>query len=153
MEINIKDYLSYNEIKEICESELRIQIREFFKTEKDAQRLLSNLSYQIIFDEVDKTIPNCQKIIETNVKEIINEKTSYCVFRGREYGRDPSLAYKLLEEEVSKNKELLNEKVKETIINTDYSNKIWDIFEKLGETFINNIYSIVELGRNKNKKS
>jgi hypothetical protein len=149
MEIKITDYLSKEEIKEICNNELRIQIREFFQNEKNAQRLLSNLSYQIIFDEVDKIIPSCKKIIEEKVKEIIKNQTSYSVFRGREYGREPSLAYKMLETEVSKNKELLNEKIKDTIINTDYTEKIWNIFEKLGETFMENIYTITELGRSK----
>jgi len=42
---------------------------------------------------------------------------------------------------------MINQKVKDTITNHDYSDEIWRKFEELGETFISNIYSIVELGK------
>ena len=52
MNINPLDYLSHDEIKDIAIDELRNQIRQMFKSETEAQRLLSNLSYQIVFDEI-----------------------------------------------------------------------------------------------------
>ena len=49
MEINFKDYLTDNEVKEIVQDELRIQVRRFFSgTEENTQRLLSNLAYSIV---------------------------------------------------------------------------------------------------------
>lgn len=54
-----------------------------------------------------------------------------------------------MENSVRDNKDLINEKVKETITNSDYNKEIWDKFEELGENFMDNIYTIVELGRKK----
>jgi hypothetical protein len=147
MNIKIEKYLSEEEIKDIVSDEIRTQIRKLFDTEKNAQRLLSNLSYQIVFDEVDKTIPNCLEVIANNTKKIIGESSSYNVFRDSSYGSPKSLAYQIMEQAVSENKELINTKVKDTIVNTDYSKEIWDKFEELGENFISNIYDIVKLGK------
>ena len=149
MDINIKDYLSNDEIKEIVVDELRNQIKDHFKDEDRAARLLSNFSYKLIYDEIDKTIPNSRQLIESKTKEILLDIKSYSVFRNSSYGQTPSPAHKIMEQAVTDNKDLINGKVKETIINKDYSEEIWNKFEDLADSFTNNIYSILELGRNK----
>lgn len=149
LKINIHDYLSDAEIKRIVEDELRERIREMFKNESESQRLLSNLSYYIVYDEIDKIIPNSRDLVQEKTMVILKDIKSYQVFRDRSYGSKASLAYEIMENSVRDNKDLINEKVKETIINSDYNKEIWDKFEELGENFIDNIYSIVELGRKK----
>ena len=152
-EIEIENYLSYNEIKEIVQDELRNQIRQLFKNEQEAERLLSNLSHEIVQQEVEKIVPNHQEKIVKKVASIINDKDiSFYVFR-HHYSTDApqSTGAKILDEAVKANKELINEKVKETIINKDYSEIIWDKFENLADTFITNIYEITRLGREKSK--
>ena len=47
---------------------------------------------------------------------------------------------------------MINEKVKETILNKDYSEEIWSKFQELGETFAENIYEITRLGKQLNKQ-
>lgn len=154
IKINIEDYLSEQEIKEIFVDEVRSQAAKFFANESNAQRLLINLSYNLIFEEVDKIIPNSrQVIIDKTIKEISNRDFNYMVFRDASYGSKCSLAYSYVEEAVKNQKELINQKVKETIENRDYSDEIWSKFEELGENFISNIYAIVELGRTKEPKS
>ena len=148
VKINVADYVTENEIKEIVQDEIRQTVRNFFADEKNAQRLLSNLSYQIVFDEVDKIVPDCRNIIKEKTLEIINKDSfSYNVFRQKSYGSPNSLAYDYIEQTVRECKDLINQKVKDTITNHDYSDEIWRKFEELGETFISNIYSIVELGK------
>jgi len=51
---------------------------------------------------------------------------------------------------VAENKDVMNRKIKDVITNHDYSSEIWEKFEALGESFISNIYDIVELGKKKN---
>ena len=148
MEIKIEDYLSKEEIKEIVESELREQIKNHFQNETNSQRLLSNLSYHIIFNEIDKTIPNSQELIVSKTKSILNNIQSYSVFRDSTYGSQKSLAYKIMEDAVKNNTDLIHQKVKETIINKDYSKEIWNRFEQLGENFMDMIYKIAEIGKN-----
>lgn len=148
VKINVADYVTENEIKEIVQDEIRKTVQNFFADEKNAQRLLSNLSYQIVFDEVDKIVPDCRNIIKEKTLEIINKDSfSYNVFRQKSYGSPNSLAYDYIEQTVKECKDMINQKVKDTIINHDYSDEIWRKFEELGETFISNIYSIVELGK------
>ena len=45
MNINFKDYLSEEEIKEIIIDELRKKAREHFCNEKEFTRILTNISY------------------------------------------------------------------------------------------------------------
>ena len=85
MEIKIERYLNDSEIKEIVQDELRIQIRKFFSgTEENTQRLLSNLAYAIVRDEVDKIVPNYEEELVNKVAELIKGKDlSFHVCRKR----------------------------------------------------------------------
>jgi hypothetical protein len=153
MEIKVENYLSNEEIKEIVQDELRNQVKQLFKNETEAQRLLSNLSYQIVFNEVDKVVANSQDIIVKKTTDLVNDVKSYTIFRYSYLSGSPeNNGARILEQAIIDNKKLINEKVKETIINKDYSEKIWDTFENLAETFMSNIYEITRLGREKPNK-
>lgn len=150
MEIKIENYLSESEIKQIVIDEVRLSIREHFVNETNAKRLLSNLSYEIVYDEVDKIVPNSRQLVYDTVVSVIKDIKNYSVFRDAAYGGKKSLAYEIMEQAVRDNKDMINAKVKETIINKDYSKEIWEKFEELAETFISNICAITELGKRKN---
>lgn len=150
-EIDIQNYLSESEIKEICQDEIRSQIKSFFNNEENAQRLLSNLSYHIVFNEIDKLIPDSREMVINKTRQVLTDIKSYTVFRDDTYGGRKSLAYQIMEEAVRNNRDLINEKVKETIINKEYSDEIWSKFEELAESFTSNIYEIVRLGRKESK--
>ena len=71
--IDITEYLSKEQIKEACKEQLKYEISKFFNgSEENKQRLLSNLSYQIVFDEIDKQIPNSRQIVIDKTKQILN---------------------------------------------------------------------------------
>lgn len=152
MEINITDYLSHEEIKEITQDEIRVQIREHFKNEENARRLLSNLAYQIVTDEVDKIVPNHKEELVAKVVELIGKKDlSYHLFDFDTYGggKARSLGAKIMEEAIRENKQLIKDKVIETIQNRDYNDDAWNKFENLAESFTSNIYDFVEMMRTK----
>lgn len=150
--LNISQYLSESEIKEICIDEVRNQIKSFFSNEENAQRLLSNLSYHIVFNEIDKVIPESRELVINKTRQIINNIQSYSVFRDDTYGGRKSIGQSIMEEAIRNNKDMINEKVKETILNKDYSEEIWSKFQELGETFAENIYEITRLGKQLNKQ-
>ena len=153
MEIKIESYLSHDEIKEIVVDELRNNIRNIFVDEKNTERILSNLSYKIVYDEIDKTFPESREFIKDKTLQVIRGLKNYSVFRYRwNDGSPESLGAKYIDEAVKENKDLIVDKVKETIENHDYSSKIWDAFEKLADNFMSNIYEILSIGRNKNLK-
>lgn len=147
--VNIENYLSESEIKEIVIDQVRSEVSKLFKNEQEAQRLLSNLSYEIVFNEVDKVVPNSLSLITEKVNDLITSKDlSFYVFYDGEYSKE-SLGMTYLKDAIKQNKDLINQKVKDTITNHDYSQEIWNKFEELADTFTSNIYAITELGRNK----
>lgn len=152
MEIDVKQYLSEDEIKEIAKDEVRNVIRKHFNSEEDAKRILCNASYQIMFDEIDKIVPNSRDIIKEKTIQLINKSSKeydYKVFHDGGYGGKSTLAYQYIQEAVKENKDIFKEKIKQTMIDKDLDNEVWDMFEKLGEDFTHNIYNLVELARNK----
>lgn len=152
LEIDISEYLNDNEIKEIVIDEVRGQIRKMFSSEKEAQRILSNISYQLVFNEVDKVIPNSIETIKSKTEECVKSTDfSFYVFRKADAWDKPSLAYKIMEDTVIKNKDVIEQKVIDSVTNKDFTNDVWDKFEQLGENFMSNIYVFVETMKNKTK--
>lgn len=151
MEIKIENYLNHEEIKEVVVDELRNQIRKHFNDEKNAERLLINLSHQIVSDEVEKITPNYKEKIVGKVNELINEKDlSYHLYNFHyNTHKAVSLGAKIIEEAVSENKQLIKDKVLDGIINKDYSDEAWSKFESLAEDFTSNIYDFVSAMKSK----
>ena len=152
MEINFKDYLSDNEVKEIVQDELRIQVRKLFSgTEENTQRLLSNLAYTIVRDEVDKIVPNYEQDLVNKVAELVKSKDlSFHVFNYHYSTNAPtSFGSKVIEQTVKENQQLIKDKVVKTIQEADYSEQALMKFESLADDFTSNIYDFVNLMRDK----
>ena len=152
MDIKITDYLQQHEIKEIVSDELRVQIREHFRNEENARRLLSNLAYQLVSEEVEKIVPNYEKELIEKVVSLLNNKkaVSYRLFDfDYNTGNAKSLGAKIVENTVRENQQLIKDKVIDTIQNADYSEDALIKFESLAEEFTSNIYEFVEMMRTK----
>lgn len=152
MDIKFEDYLSDSQIREILESELREQVRAHFKSEQNAERLLSNLAYGMVYDEIDKILPNYHSNLVSKVEEMIKEPSSFNLFNYHYSDNTPvSLGAKIVTEAVRENKELIKSRVIEAIQNRDYSDEALTTLEHLGEEFVGNIYNFVELICSKNE--
>ena len=152
MDIKITDYLQQHEIKEIVSDELRVQIREHFRNEENAIRLLSNLAYQLVSEEVEKIVPNYEKELVEKVVSLLNDKktVSYRLFDfDYNTGNAKSLGAKIVENTVRENQQLIKDKVIDTIQNADYSEDALIKFESLAEEFTSNIYEFVEMMRDR----
>ena len=152
MDIKITDYLQQHEIKEIVSDELRVQIREHFRNEENAIRLLSNLAYQLVSEEVEKIVPNYEKELVEKVVSLLNDKktVSYRLFDfDYNTGNAKSLGAKIVENTVRENQQLIKDKVIDTIHNANYSEDALIKFESLAEEFTSNIYEFVEMMRTK----
>ncbi len=71
MEIKIENYLDEQAIREIAEDELRIQVKKHFSNEENAKRLLSNLAYHIVQEEVNKIVPNYEEELVSKIAKLI----------------------------------------------------------------------------------
>ena len=152
MDIKITDYLQQHEIKEIVSDELRIQIREHFRNEENAKRLLSNLAYHMVTEEVNKIVPDYEKDLVEKVVSLLQDKQSlnYRLFDfDYNTGNAKSLGAKIVENTVRENQQLIKDKVIDTIQNADYSEDALIKFESLAEEFTSNIYEFVEMMRDR----
>ena len=151
MEINIQDYLNHEEIKEVVVEELRRQIRQHFNNEVNAQRLLVNLAYGIVQEEVDKIVPNYQEGLVAKVSELVKGKHLEYILFNYNYSdnRPQSLGAKIVDQTVKENEQLIKEKVIDAIHSMQYSDKSLERLEAAADKFTSNIYDFVELMRTK----
>lgn len=114
MEINIKDYMSDEEIKAIIEDEIVRETRRTLCNEKEITRILTNISYYELWKKIEQEVPNCQEIIEEKTKEKILEISKFDIFKKRDNFLEYKdiLAQQLLDESVKENKNIIDDKVK-----------------------------------------
>lgn len=143
--LNILDHLSADSIREIMQEELRLCVRNHFRNEQEAERLLSNLAYGIIRDEIEKIVPDYHDTMVKKVAGAITKDVSGHIYNyAWDTGAPRSYGAKLIDQTVKENQQLIKDKVVETIRNKDYSEDAWAKFENLAESFTSNIYDLME---------
>jgi len=138
MEINFKDYLTEEQIQKIVADELRISIRGQINKD-NAERLLTNTAYYIVWEEVDKVLDfDVKEFIKEKVVNIIKEMGRYNVFRSKDsnYESKDSLAQIYLNQYVEENKNIINRKVVEIMQELDAEdirNQLYDLIYQVVE--------------------
>jgi hypothetical protein len=148
MQIYIENYLSENELKEICRDEVINLIRSKFSNEKETERILSNLSYAIVFNEIEKNMPNYKDFLIKKTESILKSNSSlkYLIYNNHCLTNEPiSFASKLVENTVKENQQLIKDMVIESIINHDFSDEISVSLKKTAEELVSNIYDLSDL--------
>ena len=122
MDATIEDYLDEQDIKEICKDALYQKIREDMR-ELNVNDIIANISYAEVAAMVDTYVGEddfCKKEIPKKVHRIIDELSTYTVFRKADaWERKNSIAYDIMEEECRASRPLIKARV-EQIIN-EYS--------------------------------
>lgn len=148
-EINPLDYCTAEEIREAildgCKAgAANYLISKFFKNpSEELNRLVGNAALTGIRAQIDKQFnTDFEKLIQ---KRILNELTkgdwckSYWIFREKDSFNSESPAQKVVNETIETNKEVIRDKVKQTIENYNYEKKIAEevsnIFGKLSDIF------------------
>jgi hypothetical protein len=129
IEIDINDYLSEEEKKEISINLFKEELRNGFikldreKRIKNYERVITNAVFNYLGLEIDKIIgTDFKKILHTSVKKELNKDLSYKLFRNESpWGDKKSIAQITLDEAVAENKDIAIKKVKEALenLNTD----------------------------------
>jgi hypothetical protein len=122
MEIDIKDYLSQDEIKVICADHVRAMLV------KGGERIVSNLAYECAYAIIDSTLPaDAKEIIREKVAKIVSDPKSYDVFRPSDiWMSSPSLGHDFLMEAIRENAPMIREKVRTSIESHDYTRMLRD---------------------------
>jgi hypothetical protein len=144
----IEDYLSIEEIKEECKLTLQKVILQHFSKESQIERLISNLSYEFLFDEISKCIgEDSEKLVKETVIKILKqpETFSYLLFRRKNtWEQEESKGYKILQETMESCKELIKNRIVEEIEKYDFNTeefryKIQDTIHEIIEEKLFNV--------------
>ena len=128
MNINIKDYVSEEEIKDIIGDEIRRSVRYHMNNEAELSRIITNISYEELWKQIELEVPNCEKILKEKTIEGIRNISDYDIFRRKDaYCAKDSLATKLIDECVKENKDIINDKVKNIFNELSNSDLKYDI--------------------------
>jgi len=118
LKINIEDYLSESEIKEIAKEELQYSFRQLLKKETDIERILSNISHEFVFDLINSQCDcDLEQILKDKIKETLqDEDISYYLFRRKDaWDRSESPLVKIMDEECTNSRPLIKKKIEEHI--------------------------------------
>jgi len=158
IELDINNYLSEDDKKEIAIDVFREQIRtELFKSNKgtvqsdsEIQRVIGNITHEIVFDEVQKYIPDARDLIKNNVKKALKKPLDYHVFTKKDlWDKEESLAITYIKEEVKSNEDLFKKRIKDTISNYPLDGLINDKVSSKFDEMASNMYDLSNLFSNK----
>lgn len=118
--IDIHDYLSPDDIRDICKDAIAHDVHQLFtKNEVEIDRMISNLGYEFVFAAVSQAIgKDAKKLIVEKVTELIkNDSTiKYEIWRRKDaWQRDESPAIKILNDAIEDNKFLIRDLVSKEI--------------------------------------
>ena len=140
--VEVSDYVSESEIKDIVKEEVRSQvgysIKEMFEKEDDIRRILCNTAYTAIEMEVEKLIPYYKETIASDVKKVIDKHDlKYEVYHDSMGFGNESLGTQIIHKAIKDNSDVITEKVEKLI-------KEYDIKELIEKTFKDKIQEFAD---------
>lgn len=132
LEINIEDYLTIDEIKDVIRDEFAASVAKTLSKETDLTRIIGNIAHKIVFDEVKKYIPEFKELLVENVREIIEEKNfQWYMFRGKDvWDKEEGPGLTIIKETLNSNKEAIKKRIEDDINNFDIKALISDYLGK-----------------------
>ena len=123
MEIKIEDYLSEEEIKEICKDAMYQKMREDMR-KLNVNDIVANISYAEVAAMVDTYVGEddfCKREIPRKVREVIDGLSTYTVFQKADaWGHKNSIAYDIMQEECRNARPLIKAIVEQKIKEYDF---------------------------------
>jgi hypothetical protein len=138
VEIDIDDYLSEDEKKELCKEYVRVTLRG---NENHKARVLSNMAYSAAFAILDSTLtPEMLETVRNKTVEQIGNITDFHIFRKKDvWGQEDSIAYLEVKKAVEENKHLIAPLVKKAMVEYDYLGELQNSSNYIAEVIIDAI--------------
>ncbi|MNL35609.1 hypothetical protein D3C87_1576520 [compost metagenome] len=117
MEIDIREYLSEDQMKDIAIDEWRRICRE--ACNGNSERIIGNIAHEVVTAMVSEALgDDANEQIKSKAIALIDDLSVYSVFkRADAWDRGESAAYSVLMEAVSANRDLVDAKVRSCINN------------------------------------
>lgn len=144
--INIYEYLTDDQIKVICIEEVRHQIRKQFadNTEATIKRLIGNIAYQVVFEEISASIgADAWSMLKDTVDRIMQDEYAiqYVLFQRKDnftYRNSPTVD--MMDEIAAENRGLMEQKVREAIEKFEFRDVQDEIYEVAREVIYKRIF-------------
>ena len=147
MTFNIDDYLSEERKAEIAEEMFRDEVRGKLRKPGSLDRIMSNIGYYAVFQEVDAAITNGGESLREQIRDqafkVINKGSNYDVFRSRTAWSDASTATKIVEELLQEKRGLIRDRVEQVIRDMPFD-RVKDEIRYVMRERIDNILAGVE---------
>lgn len=117
MEIDIKEYLSYSDLKEIAREQMSVLVATHLKDEESVKRIISNTAYELIYKMVDDVLDSkLEELLRDKVAELVGSMTTYNIFNKPDaWSRETNTAYDILRKAVLDNEKRIQEIVNNNI--------------------------------------
>ena len=123
--INIEDYLSQEEMKEIAKEQFSLAVKELFRKPSDIERIMTNLSYEYLFKTVSEAIgKDSLEFIKDKVISLLQDDShiSYLMWRRKDaWENDESPAITAMNKAIKDNEEFIKSRVYSFISNYDFN--------------------------------
>lgn len=147
MTFNIDDYLSEERKAEIAEEMFRDAVRNKLREPGSLDRIMSNISYYAVFQEVDAAVENggeaLRELIRERAFKVINKGSNYDVFRSKTAWSDASTATTIVEELLQEKRDLIRDRVEQVIRDMPFD-RVKDEIRYVMRERIDNILAGVE---------
>lgn len=160
VEININKYLSEEDKKSLATDVFKDYIKESLfggksevVTDSEIQRIIGNISHDIVMREVQKHIPDFEHLIKSKVSKVITkDDLSYQVFKKKSaWESEESKAITYLNEVVEEQKGVFQDRVRNTIREYDFTDTILDKISEHVSNMSESLYDLALLVRPKDK--
>lgn len=136
--INIEDYLSQEEMKEIVKEQFSQAVKEQFRKPSDIERVMTNLSYEYLFKAVSEAIgKDSVEFIKDKVVNLLQDDShiSYLMWRRKDaWENDESPAITAMNNAIKDNEDLIKSRVYSLISNYDFNEVKDEIYTVLCES-------------------
>lgn len=145
--MSVEEYLSEDQKREIAEEMFRDKVRAELNRPGSLDRIMSNISYYAVFQEVDAAVEGGGETIREKIRdrafEVINKGRNYDVFRSRTAWSDASTATKIVEELLQEKRELIRDRVTQAIKDMPFE-KVKDEIRYVMRERIDNLLAGIE---------
>lgn len=130
--IKLEDYLTPSEIKDVVRDEFAASVAKSLSKETDLTRIIGNIAHGIVFNEVQKYIPEFKELLVKNVRLIIEEKDfQWYMFREKNcWHEEEGLGLTIIKETLNANKDAIKKRIEDAINNFDIKALCKDYLDK-----------------------
>ena len=139
--VDVSEYLSQEEMKEICKDVFTNAVAKYINTENDLKRIIGNIGYETACNILDKQVPNFSDQIIEQTKKACADIGTYTVFRkSNGWGDKDSIGLTILEQATKDNKDIIIKKVQEIFNAIDDDSLRYEISDIIQKYIVDKVF-------------